>query len=743
MNANARQRMASLAILGALLLSVLPPASWLPQELRTATAQAEGRHVDKTGQTSADASQEIVYLDKDGFVRVLDVQSEPNKEIKFVSPEGAWRNLALGDFNNDGDMEIVVVKGSNENDSVVAIYDPVVASGQTVPGQEFNGIPWKQLARFSVADRPEVVAAGNFDPNVTGDEFMFARETRPGEAKDDNDWRVVVYHQNVNNGDGTNWVEHTAKNFSNQWERIAVGNIDNAGGDEAVFIESGASVEAYQIDQNWRRIFQYGSDTRSPKDATLGQFFAGYPLELLMVRKQKSGQQSIAPAFMVFQYSNGIYPEDASFLDKFEPEPQTVFMGDINGSGDQEAILIRNLPDGTTSPKRLFVRGNGDDQIINEFLDGLPLADDNGYREGAAGDIDGDGKDEIVIIRDNNIRYYPNANTSAAAVDYSTTTNRRSIAIGDLDAGGSSAGPIFATDVEKLELEVNYGFVSTGQILLKNGGSEEGLPFFAAVDGSPQWLQISPMTGVAPGKSSGALALTYTVDARNMVIGQTYPATIRIQSNGTPAASNSPFLIPVTIKVNTPPFEAVPAGVSTAYVPCAEPLTPRSLTLTISGLPGSQLRDVQVWDVNALAAANLSVLNGELLLGSRSADGGSLLLQNAAGDRQTLPATGRMVDPLTAGGAVQMAGVGEIDATDALTYPSQVPWITSIRVTTTTLPTELTLTVDPALRSKPFEQAGLVLIGPSNNPSNPIAVRSYSVVMVCSDFASWLPVLKK
>jgi hypothetical protein len=400
---------------------------------------------------------------------------------------------------------------------------------------------------------------------------------------------------------------------------------------------------------------------------------------------------------------------------------------------------------GTANATRLFVRGNGDDQIISEFINGLPLDDNNSYRTGAAGDIDGDGKDEIVIIRENNLRYYPNANTSAAAVDYATTTNRRSIAIGDLDkTGGSGTSPIFATNIAKVEATVNVGFTSTGQIILKNGNTEDGLPFFVGVDGNPAWISISTGSGsfgTAPGKSSGGIVLTYTINGASLTPGQTYQANIRIQSSGNPAASNSPLLIPVVVTAQTPPFEAVPAGASAFFIPCSTaPLTPSTLTLTISGQPGSQLRDVQVWDAAALAAMANSA--GALFLGARNAEG-DLALANAAGEQALLPATGAMSVQPVAPMSLEAAGALQPAAANVVTYTSQVPWITSISVNTTTLPAQLSLVVDPTLRTQPIEIAGLVLIGPSYDPTNPIAARSYPISLICTDNAAWLPLTRR
>ncbi len=111
MNRVARHKVASWSILAALLLSLLPMAA-----LQPAVALAQGDDVVKPAQTSVNPNEEIVYIDGTGYVRVLDVEA-PNtpKTIQFVSPAGGWRSSALGDFNNDGDKEIVVVAGSGPN----------------------------------------------------------------------------------------------------------------------------------------------------------------------------------------------------------------------------------------------------------------------------------------------------------------------------------------------------------------------------------------------------------------------------------------------------------------------------------------------------------------------------------------------------------------------------------------------------------------------------------------------------
>lgn len=729
MRLNPRRNLAHLSLLTAMLLALLPAAAWSPQSVL-----AESRQIDAIDETSADASEEIVYIDGSGFIRVLDTQYETNKQVQWVSPESGWRDFALGDFDNDGDLEIVGIKGSNASDSAAVVYDPVISKGNVIPGQSINNIPWKEMGRITLAERPETVIAGNFDTNVPGDEILVVRKVRPSESSSTNDTRVIIYKQTKQAVDGASWTEHLAKNFSDAWDRLAAGNVDRAGGDEVVMTANDdGKVEVYQPDQNFRRLFEYGSDCRPAKDAVFGNYFGGGTLELLMVKEQSCSNSSVQPSFNVFAYSGAIFPEAASFTEQFEPEPGFVFAGDINGNGDDEAILMRNVDSGVSGARRLFVRGSGDDGILQEFLDGLGLDSDNGYRRGAAGDIDGDGRDEIVIIRNDRIRWYLNAHNSSASVDFSTSTNRRSVAVGDLDKNGSNAGPQFAASISKIDTTVYFGFTQDGTFTLRNGGTAESIPYFINLDNSPSWLQVTPANGTAPGVGSGAATINYTIDARFLTPNVTYQSAIRMITSDS-RVTNVPFVIPVTMKVELPPFQAMPPGDNAFFFPCQEPLTERAMQFTITGVPGQQILTDKGGGVFAeTTLAGAANLTGDTYLGVRTADG-ALAVVDAAGNQGALDV---LPDVVTA------SKTAAIQATNVVSFPSQVPWVTSVTVPTTTLTTVMTLVISPTLRTKNIEVAGLVLFGPSTDPNVPFVVRNYPIGLTCANAAVWMPIAGK
>jgi hypothetical protein len=699
------------ALLFAILLALAPVAG-APQ-----VAAAQERAATAPVAVSADASEEIVYIDSGGVIRVLDTQFSEH-EVKWVSPDNGWRDFALGDFNNDGDMEIVAVKGSDST-AFVAVFDPVVTQGQVPAGNVINGIPWKELWRFQMPQRPQTVVAGDFDTGRPGDEFAVIRDSSNAEDPEDDDpTRIVIYKQNSPTGDGTSWEQHFARNFSARWEYANAANWDNAGGDEIVLIDNeDGKIEVYQPDQAFRRVAEVGGSYN--KYALLSQYVAGGNKELLNAR-----DVAIDESFQVCNVfvNNDIKPQCVYGLGSVFSRPGTprfIAAGDINGSGDDEAILL--LP--RRSPPLMVVRSHGNDGIINEFRNGISFSADDGFDAAAAGDIDGDGKAEIILAGANRILWFPEAHNSASSLSFSVNTNRRSLATGDLDRNGFNAGPQFGASISSIDTTVDFSFTKQGVFSLQNINTEETVPFEIALEGTGYtWLSVFPSSGFAPGKNNAPVEITYNINGAAMMPNQTYNTALIITSSDA-SVSNQPLRIPVKVVVTLPPLRADPPGATAAYFPCQDPLATQQLTMQITGIPGRRFSAL-VTDVTAARAAGLT---DSVYLGVIT-DHGTLRLRDAAG-RQVEIAYPDAARSLT--------------ATDAVTWPSSVPWITAVSSVTNTVPTALTVEVDPTQRTQDWEQAALVLLATSYSEENDIIAQPYWLTLNCASNASFLPLVNR
>ena len=160
----------------------------------------------------------------------------------------------------------------------------------------------------------------------------------------------------------------------------------------------------------------------------------------------------------------------------------------------------------------------------------------------------------------------------------------------------------------------------------------------------------------------------------------------------------------MALTVKTPPFAATPTAANVFIYPCQGTLAPQTVKFNITGPLGTKLISAQVFATPSLASA--ANLVGTVYLG-KQLDANTLAVVDAAGTEATLqvaPAT------ISTDGSVSAAGAA---ATEVVSYPSDAPWITSVTVPTTTLPTTMTLIIDPSRRTTDFDFAGLVLVGPS------------------------------
>ena len=296
------------------------------------------------------------------------------------------------------------------------------------------------------------------------------------------------------------------------------------------------------------------------------------------------------------------------------------------------------------------------------------------------------------------------------------------MAVGVLDRHGFNAGSPFGTSVSSIETTVEYGFVKQGTFTLQNINTEDAVPYEIALEGTAYtWLNVYPSAGFAPGKNSAPLQINYTINGAVLTPEQSYQSAFLITSSN-PAVTNDPLRLPIKVSVTMPTLRADPPRATAFYFPCQEPLNPRQLSVQITGIPGRRFTAL-VTDVSAARAAGLT---DSVYLGKVMPDG-MLRLRDAAGREAE----------------IAFPQAREIVATDTVTWPTDVPWITAVSSVTNTVPTAMTIDVDPAQRTSNFERAALVLLASSYAEDSDLVAQPYWITLNCTDNAAWLPLVNR
>jgi len=707
-------------LLALFFVASLPAAPFQPLPVRAET--------DETDATSADAAEEIVYITSDGIIRILDWQATGGPLVDWSSDLDKnadnsvngkdFRDFALGDVNNDGDLEIIAVKGGS-SDGKLIIYDPVVAPGQPINSNRKtpNGIPWDKLYETTLLGRPAIVTAGNYDANIPGDEIAYVFDLNAADKKNPDDLqRMIILKPTSLTPTGRNWTQHADKDFSNQWEFVSTGNFDGTGTQEIALVETqdlGGEFTVFRTDSGIAKVGgKGGSLTKYWKHAAFGNWDGSGKQELLVVREGEG-----LASFFVFQWDGDNKDFKELYTEKFDPSPRHVVVANINGNKDsnpeEEVFLIRNVSS-NVNLVRLIPRGEEQSNIPSELEQKLDT--DNGYRAGAGGDIDGDGRDELVLIRDNKLLVFTEAEKSGKTTTRDVSTNRRSITIGDLDKNGFASGPQFCATRSKLEGQVPAGVTgpSKTDLQLTNCGSGEPVPFTISIDGSPAWFVVTPTSGQT------ASTLTYTFNAVNLAVG-TYTAKLRIDSPA--AVVNKPFLIDLALTVTAAEVKPQPTGVTFNYTTCEAPTDIMTQTISMTGSPGVQY-SAAVVDVPGVTAAQ-AALAGSISSGYFN-DQNNLVLRDAAGNEATVATT---LQEYVSASALESI------------WPSGVPWLTASSQTNL-IPDTITLRADASFSpEEEVKDALLVIIADSRAGVPPNNIRLVPINMLCARSLIQLPIV--
>ena len=506
--------LAALALLVTLLLLGMP----LP-----AFAQEGALAVDRVNR-----EDEIVYIDTDGYLRVYDPQQPDNTPaVDFRSPDAGWFDAAVGDVNGDGDDEIIAIAESG----LLKVYDPVIAAGLVPPGQAINGIYWEELYATLLPGRPLLVATGNFDGMSAAAEIAVAY-ANPNNGSSS---LIQIYSQPLEPFDGRTWQLLTEVAAVELWSDIAIGNVDGVGVDELALVNEDLGVlRVYRLEVNHalHLFFALESKSKPWSGVAIGNVDQGLALpELVAVRNADLP----LPALVVQRYVSPDTFEDVGARSMM-PAPRVVFLADVTGNGDEEIFALRNVPANSPQP-RLFVTNFGGD---TPFAFEAPLDTDNGYRYGAAGDIDGDGKDELVLVRERGLMIFETPEVNTAFRTQSLATNARTIALGNLDALGKDR---LSANRLQVDLSLAAGQESGAQSLQLTNLTRPSTPIHFDVQLLPQvpFLRLDRHSGATPA------ALSFTVNAMEL-LPATYGTNLVLTALD-PLVANSPLTVPVIVEV--------------------------------------------------------------------------------------------------------------------------------------------------------------------------------------------------
>ncbi len=679
---------------------------------------------------SADPSEEIVYIDREGVIRVLDTQGSPL--VQWFSPTGDWNLVDLGDVNDDGDLEIVAI-GEDGSNTKVAVFDPVIASGAVDPNRKINGIPWATLYETTAPGIPGIILSDDFDSGIRGDELLYSY--RDG---------ANVSHTIVLNADpaglvngkpnGRLWkkhIEYIDPEVGRDWRFADSGNINGIGSAEAVLVDSKNALtrfDVFDMDKGFLRIDGKNSSSDSLRKVAVGEIIPveNTTDEIAEIRSTKPGSESLK----VYKWK----PADAELSTDegipFSPQPEYVFLADISGNGDKEVLFLRknSLEDGA---RLIMVNEWGDDQKtlgeIEISLQDIEGGKDDAFKIGGGGDIDGDGRDEIIIASDSRIVVFTEPQRTMAAnsrVDYVLPTNNDVIKVGDLDVKGFIEGVMFGTDKSLVEAAVPTGTRGGSQTVSVTNITSNDAINFSVVQGLPAWLTVTPMFGATPTN------LTFAFDATNLAVG-VYQTTVQLTSNE--QVINKPYPINVVLTVEPAALALAPSAASFIYFPCPPTVTingtsvitsftPLSMDIEIGGTQGLTFQAVilPVPDVDAAGAGGLPgrITGGEI-------KDGAMLLYDDLGNNLR----------------IDSAAAANISVGDVITWPNDVPWIVAATATTTTVPSTLSLTVKPQVDKAPFDyrQAVMVFVADTRAGSPPDNVTILPISMMCAQDRVMLP----
>jgi hypothetical protein len=467
---------------------------------------------------------EIVLLDSAGRIIVNDPYTQPGMTpISWNSgADTGWQGLAAGDVDGDGADDIVSVRGSeikvwSMHPSPRVMYDNVAS------GRQYH-----------------LVVTGDFDKS--GRKQIIATYTQSGVSGE----YVYKFTRGANDASWSQ-VAVAGGYYGSLWQDMSAGDVNGDGYADLVLVRQSDNLLKTYLGPSWLEVGDF-KPAGTWTGVAVGKMKAGLVgQQLALTRKDVGGTAAQSAVFLQLAAP---YSDLAIGL-AADPNFSKVAVGDVNGDGEAEAVVFRDVAPPTSS---IIVVKPNTTGIAPTTWD-LPA---NIWRMIAVGDVNGDGIDEIVAMHSDRLGMYGWNGVGFQAIGTMLTgsfnidpplSNMHTMILANLDG----TGPVFTVSPASVSITAAWGQQGAANLSLRNTGDSSPISWTITPLTSDPWLTFSGRSSL-----SGVTPATVPVLANTRLAGLgTHTASFRVTatlSNGQQTSQN----VNVSLNVTDPGLVVTP-----------------------------------------------------------------------------------------------------------------------------------------------------------------------------------------